>query len=195
MRHLDQGDMTTLWLCETESSELLSSFAPAPTSTSCVESYVLEDAPGGLVLCDAEHVARSWPMAMRLETLFADGRFGSWHGSFLFKVGIWAPAKFRGELREWYRQEHLPILLECPVWDGCRFTQEEVGEGCQFYALHQLSHPRALESKERARSRSTPWFLELKRNDWFDEPFTRVLYRRADESTDDAVEGTRGRRR
>ena len=45
---------TTLWLRETESSEALSSLAPAPTSESCVESYVRDDGPGGLALCEAE---------------------------------------------------------------------------------------------------------------------------------------------
>ena len=186
---------TCLWLCEAESSEALASLAPTPSAASCVESYVREDGPGGLALCETEHVARSWRMGRRLETLFAEGRFGSALGGYLFKVGIWTPARFRDELLEWYRREHLPILLGCPAWDGCRFAQEDVDEGCQFYALHQLSHPRALESDERARSRSTPWFFELKRNDWFDEPFTRVLYRRIDESPDDAMEGTGGRRR
>ena len=187
--------MKTLWLCETESSEPLPSLAPAPSSALSVESYVRDDGPGGLVLCEAEHVARSWPMARRLETLFAQGRFGSGQGRFLFKVGIRTPVGFREELLAWYRKEHLPILLECPEWDGCRFVHEEVDEGCRFYALHQLSHRRALESNERARSRSTPWFFELKRNDWFDEPFSRVLYRRVDRSSDGAIERTGGRRR
>lgn len=181
--------MTALWLCETESSESDSRFAPAHSSASSVESYVRDNAPGGLVLCGAEQVACSWPMARRLEILLAQGRVGLRHGSLLFMVGIWAPVEFRDELLDWYFREHLPILLECPAWDGCRFAQENVEAGCQFYALHQLSHVGALESDERARSRSTPWFFELKRNDWFDEPFTRVLYRRIEASADDPMEG------
>ena len=187
--------VTTLWLCETQSSEALASLAPAPSSASCVESYVREGEPGGLALCETEQVARTWRTARRLKTLLAEGSFGAEHGRYLFKVGIWTPASFRDELLEWYRGEHLPILLECADWDGCRFVREETDEGCQFYALHQLSHPRALESNERARSRSTPWFFELKRNDWFDEPFTRVLYRRIDASTDDTTDGIGERRR
>jgi len=180
---------TTIWLWETESSEALSSLAPAPTSESRVESYVRDDGPGGLALSGTEQAARHWRTAKRLGTLFTGGRFGADGGSLLFKVGIWTPAAFRDELLEWYRQEHLPILLECPVWDGCRFVEEEVGAGCQFHALHQLSHRDALESNERARSRSGPWFSTLKRHDWFDEPFTRVLYRRLGASADEATEG------
>ena len=184
-----------LWLWETESSEALSSLAPAPTADAHVESYVRENGPGGLVLCESEQVARNWRTARRLETLFAGGSFGADGGSLLFKVGIRTPAGCRDELLEWYRQEHLPILLECPVWDGCRFVEEEVDAGCRFHALHQLSHREALESNERARSRSTPWFFELKRHDWFDEPFTRVLYRRIDPSTDGVTEGVAQRPR
>ena len=180
--------MTTLWLCETDSTEPIPSLAPTPSSASSVESYVRDDGLGGLVLCESEHVARSWPAARRLETLFADGRFGPGHGRLLFKVGIRTPAGFRDELLAWYRQEHLPILLECPEWNGCRFVREEAHEGCRFHALHQLSHRRALESSERSRSRSTPWFFELKRNDWFDEPFSRVLYRRFERSPDGTIE-------
>ena len=186
---------TTLWLCETESCAALSTLAAVASPASCVESYVREDAPGGLALCGTESVARTWRQARRLEMLFAEGGFGSGHGSFLFKVGIRTPTMFRDELLDWYRREHLPILLECPTWNGCRFVQEEVDEGCQFHALHQLSHSRALDSDERARSRSTSWFFELKKYDWFDEPFTRVLYRRVDVVMDDPMEGTGERRR
>ena len=187
--------MKTLWLCETDSSESLPSLAPAPSPASSVESYVREDGPGALVLCEDEHVARSWPTARRLETLFAEGRFGPDHGRLLFKVGIRTPAEFGEELLAWYRREHLPILLECREWEGCRFVREDAGDGCRFLALHQLSHRRALESNERSRSRSTPWFFELKRNDWFDEPFSRVLYRRFERSPDGTTEPSGGKRR
>ena len=34
--------------------------------------------------------------------------------------------------------------------------------------------------KARARSRATPWFRRLKRFEWFDEPFIRILYRRVE---------------
>jgi hypothetical protein len=39
-----------------------------------------------------------------------------------------------GEFLDWYRNEHLPILLECPTWNGCRFVESPVLEGHQFYA-------------------------------------------------------------
>lgn len=113
-----------------------------------------------------------------VELLFSGGRYGSAAGEWLFCVGFWVPREQRTEFLFWYEREHLAILLECAAWDGCRFVEAPDATGCRFVALHQLGDPAALSSPERARSRATPGFMRLKRFDWFDEPFTRVLYRR-----------------
>jgi hypothetical protein len=113
-----------------------------------------------------------------LRLLFSGGRFGAAGGDWLFFVGLWTPPDWRDEFLAWYRGEHLPMLLECPVWDGCRFTEQSVEAGCQFHALHQFSDRAALDSEHRRRSRSTHWFARLSRNPWFDGGFTRTLYRR-----------------
>lgn len=110
--------------------------------------------------------------------LFSGGNHGPAAGAWLFRVGLWVPVEQRSEFLAWYEQEHLPILLECPAWNGCRFVETPAAKGCQFIALHQLADPTALSSKERARSRATPWFMRFKQFDWFDAPFTRILYRR-----------------
>lgn len=115
-----------------------------------------------------------------VQLLFEGGRHGPDAGEWLLCVGLWAPAHQRGELLAWYEQEHLPILLECPTWDGCRFVEAPAPSGCQFFSLHQVSDVAALTSPERARSRATPWFERLKQFEWFDEPFTRTLYRRVE---------------
>jgi len=112
------------------------------------------------------------------QPLFDAGRHGAAGGEWLFRVGLWVPREHREEFLAWYEQEHLPILLECPLWDGCRFVEVEDATGCRFIALHQLADQAALSSPERARSRATPWFARLKQFPWFDEPFTRALYRR-----------------
>ena len=113
-----------------------------------------------------------------VDLLFSAGRYGRVAGEWLFRVGLWVPREHRSEFLSWYEQEHLAILLECSTWEGCRFVEAPDSKGCQFIALHQLADPAALSSPERARSRATPWFMRLKQFDWFDEPFTRVLYRR-----------------
>ena len=110
--------------------------------------------------------------------LFTGGIYGTKAGPFLFRVGMWTPPEDRDDFLAWYETDHLPILLENPIWDGCRFIEVAAESGCQFYVLHQVQDTAALRSKERERSRDTPWFHRLKKKEWFDEPFTRTLYQR-----------------
>lgn len=140
-----------------------------------VERYIEVDDDGGLEIVPG---ADAQEPGERAKLLFSSGRFGPAGGDWLFHVGLWTPAEFRDEFLAWYSIEHLPILLECPSWDGCRFVEQPVEDGCQFYALHQLADRKALESEQRSVSRSTAWFQRLKAYDWFDEAFVRTLYRR-----------------
>jgi hypothetical protein len=140
-----------------------------------VERFAAEDNEKALIILDGgsqiEH-----PLLVPVELLFSGGKVGPNRGPYLFMVGIWLPAAERSEFLEWYQNEHLPILLECPTWNGCRFVESAASKGHQFYALHQLADRSALQSEERRRSRATPWFMRLKQHPWFDEPFTRQLY-------------------
>ena len=138
-----------------------------------------EDSKGTVVICgndDARPAATA--MVKKLRLLFTGGRYGGQAGDWLFHVGLWTPDALRDEFLAWYKMEHLPILLECPTWEGCRFVEHKVEKGCQFYALHQLSDRTALDSTARSRSRSTAWFKRLSANEWFDGAFTRTLCRR-----------------
>lgn len=143
-----------------------------------VELFIREDSGGGVVLCEGGR-AEGAAVEHRVDVLFTGGRYGKKGGEWLFWVGLWTPREYRSEFVAWYECEHMPILLECSLWDGCRFVEQQVAEGCQFYALHQLSAKAALDSEERKRSRSTPWFERLTKNAWFDGAFSRVLCRRA----------------
>ncbi len=140
-----------------------------------VETFVAEDIDKGLVIANNNGVI-DHPLVVRINPLFSGGKVGPNAGDYLFMVGIWLPATSRAEFLDWYRNEHLPILLECPTWNGCRFVEKPVSEGHQFHALHQLADRSALESIERQRSRATPWFMRLKQHPWFDAKFTRQLY-------------------
>jgi hypothetical protein len=143
------------------------------------ELFVRDDGQGGVVLCLDDGVpAAAAPPARRVQVLFTGGRYGIEGGEWLFYVGLWTPAEFREEFLAWYELEHLPILLECPTWDGCRFVERPVDHGAQFHALHQLADKTALESAERSHSRATPWFRRLSVQPWFDGAFTRTLCRR-----------------
>ena len=143
------------------------------------ELFLRDDGKGSVVVCRSDSAgAAGTSLEKRVQMLFTGGRYGSEGGDWLFYVGLWTPEDFRGEFLAWYEWEHLPILLECPLWDGCRFVEQKVDRGCQFHALHQLSDKTALESAERQRSRSTPWFRRLSVNGWFDGAFMRTLCRR-----------------
>jgi hypothetical protein len=143
------------------------------------ESFLRDDSKGSLVVCanDSAKPAGA-PVVKKLQLLFTGGHYGREGGDWLFYVGLWTPKAFREELLAWYKMEHLPILLECPLWEGCRFVEQKVEKGCQFYAMHQMSDKAALDSTERTHSRSTPWFKRLSANEWFDGAFTRTLCRR-----------------
>ncbi|HEV2221245.1 MAG TPA: hypothetical protein VGV08_11885 [Casimicrobiaceae bacterium] len=142
------------------------------------ECYAEVDGPRCIALLpDTGHAPPSWKPT-RARMLFAGGRYGGDAGDWLFRVGLWVPTSHRAELLAWYEQEHLPILLDYPSWEGCRFVEVRIATGLQFIALHQLAEREALNSPSRARSRDTPWFHRLKQHAWFDQAFTRVLYRR-----------------
>ena len=141
------------------------------------EIYVRDGAGGAVVISDAAETAGRRAGKI-LTSRFDGGRFGKAGGPWLFHVGVWTPSDYRDEFLAWYQIEHLPMLLECPVWDGCRFMEETVRDGCQFHALHQFSEAKALDSEQRKRSRSTPWFGRLSKNEWFDGAFKRTLYKR-----------------
>lgn len=143
--------------------------------TARVERYGAVGGTAALLLGEAD--AANEPGLVMIETLFAGGDVGVAAGAFLFKVGVWTPEADREDFLAWYRGEHLPMLLECPTWRGCRFVEAPAREGHQYFALHQLADPSALDSEARKRSRATPWFIRLKRHSWFDEAFTRQLYR------------------
>lgn len=144
-----------------------------------VEAFVGVESQTGLVVIDGAS-AIDHKSVFRAHILFQGGDVGSAGGEYLFKVGMWTPTDSRAEFLDWYENEHLPILLECSAWTGCRFIEKQVDEGHQFFALHQLQNADALNSQERQRSRATPWFMRLKQHSWFDGAFTRQLYKRAE---------------
>ncbi|MBM3523304.1 MAG: hypothetical protein FJX57_10135 [Alphaproteobacteria bacterium] len=145
---------------------------------SAAEAFLREDGQGAFLLCETG-TAPAGVIDKRVEILFAGGRSGLSAGPWVFCVGLWVPEEYAVEFRAWYRHEHVPILLECPQWNGFRFVEQEAGRGRQYYALHWLAERAALDSEYRKISRATPWFRRFARHDWFDGAFVRVLGRRA----------------
>lgn len=143
------------------------------------EAFVGDAGDGGILLCHAKACrAGKGTLVRRVETRLARGDYGRKGGRHLLYVGAWVPSDFRSEFAAWYEMDHLPLLLQCPSWDGCRIVEEDVADGVQFYALHQVTDTAAFDSEERRQSRDTPWFHRLKAHDWFDEAFSRRTLKR-----------------
>jgi hypothetical protein len=152
--------------------EALAAYARGPA-----ECLLREDKQGSLIVCE-KGKAPANVVEKRLSPLFSSGRSGPEAGPWIFSVGVWTPEAWREEFCAWYQCEHGPMLLECREWQGFQFLEMATERGCQFYVLHRLAARSALDSEQRKRSRSTPWFHRLAKNKWFDEAFERVLCRR-----------------
>jgi hypothetical protein len=162
---------------ETTSVDLAEIEALAAHSRGAAECLLRDDGQGSVILCEHGDAPKN-TVEKRLTPVFASGRNDPEAGPWMFMVGIRAPAEFREELCAWYLHEHGPILLECRQWRGFQCLEAHAAQGIQFYVLHRLAERSALDSEQRQRSRSTPWFHRLARYDWFDQAFERVLLRR-----------------
>jgi hypothetical protein len=89
-------------------------------------------------------------------------------GTHLFVVGFAVPDDAVDELDRWYAEEHGPMLLEAPGWDGFRVLDvTESNTGLRRIALHELSDLAALDAPERAAAGSTEWRARLAEEPWF----------------------------
>lgn len=88
---------------------------------------------------------------------------------FLYTVGFKVPADRADEFDRWYREEHVPLLMECTDWWMVRRFRVISGEPAPptHLALHYLGNASALESDARARARATPWRAKLATETWF----------------------------
>ena len=57
----------------------------------------------------------------------------------------------------WYREEHIPMLLQVPGWRRARLSRQVEGNGPAFMALHELESPAVFEQPEYQAASATPW--------------------------------------
>ncbi len=115
-------------------------------------------------------------LAVRGELIHAAGRGPQdWRGTALFAIFIPAPVDAQQELDDFYRLEHVPLLLHCPQWLACRVyaVNNAVGVACTRLVLHQLADVTALNSEERAAAR-TPWRERIAATRWFRSALQRT---------------------
>jgi hypothetical protein len=60
------------------------------------------------------------------------------------------------ELAAWYREEHVPLLLEIPGWRRTRRFRRRAGAGPEHLALHEVDDPGVFDSPAYRAATSTP---------------------------------------
>jgi hypothetical protein len=61
-----------------------------------------------------------------------------------------------GELDAWYREEHVPLLLDIPGWRRTRRYRRREGAGPDHLALHEVDDPAVFETSAYAAATSAP---------------------------------------
>lgn len=91
----------------------------------------------------------------------------------LFVAMFSVPEAQCADFDQWYVEDHLPILLECPDWLAVRRFAITNGEPGRYnrLALHYLASADALVSPERERARATPWRNRMAEQAWFREGY------------------------
>jgi len=88
---------------------------------------------------------------------------------FLYAVLFDVPADRQADFDAWYDQDHVPLLLGCKDWLGCRRYSLNVSHPEHFthIALHHLADMSALESPARAAARASDWRARIAAEPWF----------------------------
>lgn len=92
-----------------------------------------------------------------------------------FFIEFSIPKGYHQPFVEWYRAEHLPLLLNCHDWRAGALYRASRPGAVDFVAVHQLSTLEALDSPERRQARATPQWRWWTQFDWFDRPFRRWI--------------------
>lgn len=97
----------------------------------------------------------------------------------LFAAMFAVPDAYLAEFDNWYVEDHIPILLECPDWLAVRRFAITDGEPHAFnrLAIHYLQSEAALTSPQRERARTTPWRDRMAAHAWFKEGYYAAFNR------------------
>ncbi len=88
---------------------------------------------------------------------------------FLYSVFFAVPPVREQEFNDWYVNEHVPLLMGCDEWLGCRRYKIVDGAPDAFthLAIHHLADLSALDSPARSAARATEWRDRLAQEPWF----------------------------
>jgi hypothetical protein len=76
---------------------------------------------------------------------------------YLLVVCMTPPAGGEDDFVDWYREEHIPMLLNVPGWRRVRLFRQVDGNGPAFLALHELESPDVFDQPTYAAAIGTPW--------------------------------------
>ena len=98
----------------------------------------------------------------------------------LYAVWFGVPSHAAADVEAWYREEHIPLLMEEPLWRAAVHYRIVHGEPAHLthLTLHYLESAEALKSPVRPRARGTPWRQRLSQEPWFKGLY--VLYGKID---------------
>ena len=89
--------------------------------------------------------------------------------SFIYSVFFSVPDEAADAFNAWYTEEHVPMLLKCSDWLGCRrfLISEGDPQPWTHLALHYIADMSAFDSPEREAARSTELRQKLSEEPWF----------------------------
>jgi hypothetical protein len=93
----------------------------------------------------------------RVLRLVLDGAEWTADAAYQLIVCMTPPAEGEADFVEWYRKEHIGMLLEVPGWRRVRLFRQVEGEGPAFMAVHELETPDVFDHPKYEKSISTPW--------------------------------------
>lgn len=72
-------------------------------------------------------------------------------------MGVWWSPSQVEDFHAWYREEHIPLLMQVPGWCAIRRYELVGGTGPDYLALHYLESASAMSRPEHDRAVQTPW--------------------------------------
>lgn len=96
-------------------------------------------------------------MDRRVVELVLDGPEWTRDAPHQLLVCMTPPAGAEDDFVAWYREEHIPMLLEVPGWRRVRLCRQVEGNGPAFMAIHELESPAVFDTPPYVAAVSTPW--------------------------------------
>ena len=107
-----------------------------------------------------------------------DADIGALDSSWILAVFFAVPDEARPEFEDWYRSEHMGMLLACPDWRMARMMAVVASDPDPFthMMLHYVRRPDILDAPEVLKARDTDWRNRLASEAWWNPRF--AMYRK-----------------